>query len=71
MDGQNVGVFMSSGINDIDNKSVNSNREVLALIGSNKTMLSNRVSFAFNLTGRNLSRYYKTFQNSINVLAEI
>lgn len=65
LDGNNIGVFMSTGLSDVESNIFSPNLEshILALIGCNKTMLSNRVSFALNLTGRpiliKLIQYYK------------
>ena len=44
---------MTTGMSELENKIFDRNidKKILALIGCNKTMLSNRVSFALNLTG--------------------
>lgn len=49
--GANVGCYFTSGISEVENIKLRTNVERLSLIGGSKGMLSNRVSFALNLTG--------------------
>lgn len=51
--GANVGCYMTSGINETESiKCFNNEGGKMYLVGSSKSMESNRVSFALNLTGR-------------------
>lgn len=53
--GANVGCYLASGIAEIESIKVlggHSLLERMGLIGCSKAMLSNRVSFALNLSGR-------------------
>ena len=54
LNGRNVAVFMSTSFNETEKNMFNPNipRNVLTIIGANRTMTSNRISFAFNLTGK-------------------
>lgn len=52
LDGGNVGVFMSLSFSEVSEHSFDDTGSICLLLGSNKTMLSNRLSFALNLKGQ-------------------
>lgn len=49
--GANIGCYLATGISENDSIITSNYIEKLGLIGASKAMLSNRVSFALNLTG--------------------
>ena len=56
LDGSNVGVFMSTGYNELQGNTVGANtvENALTLAGSSKNMVSNRISFTLNLRGESI-----------------
>lgn len=58
--GANVACYVTCGISEAESVKLTSFIEKLSLIGASKGMLSNRVSFALNLTGKSsFTAYYK------------
>lgn len=56
--GANVACYITCGVSEAESVKLTSYVDKLSLIGASKGMLSNRISFALNLTGKKfISKY--------------